>query len=212
MAISPKPTILELDFGMGNIRSLQKAFEYLGQPVRVCNQADEIKSADAILLPGDGAFGTAMKEIKSRGFYNEIKNHYEQNKPILGVCIGFQILFSGSTEFGQQKGFNFLEGEFDKIKTKFPVPHIGWSKTKILEGSRLLLDIPNDSYFYYVHSYGLKKTKVKDIDNTWITGECTYGEKFISVVEKNNLFGVQFHPEKSQEVGLKLLKNFLKIF
>ncbi len=210
MSYTIKPKILELDFGMGNIRSLQKAFEYLEQPVCICDEAKKIKEADAILLPGDGAFGMAMKEIKSRGFYHELNEHHQKNKPIFGICIGFQILFSGSTEFGEQKGLNFLPGTFSKIETKLPVPHIGWSKTKIIKKTLLTQAIPNDSYFYYVHSYALKRKREKE--NSWHVGICTYEEELVSIIEHKNLFGVQFHPEKSQKTGLNMLKNFLQVF
>ena len=194
---------------MGNIRSLQKAFEYLGQPVYICDKAEEIKKADAILLPGDGAFGMAMKEIKSRGFHHALNEHHQKKKPILGVCIGFQILFAGSTEFGEHKGLNFLPGTFVKIETTLPVPHIGWSKTQIIKKTLLTQEIPNNSYFYYVHSYALKKEKK---ENSWSVGVCTYEEEFVSIIEHKNLFGVQFHPEKSQRTGMSVLKNFLQIF
>ena len=191
---------------MGNIRSLQKAFEHLGQPVRVCDDPREIRSADAILLPGDGAYGQAMQEIRVRGFYEEIQKHHDLGKPIFGVCIGFQILFSGSDEFGEQQGLDFLPGHFSKIATELVLPHIGWSQTRLLKASLLTKEIPDNSYFYYVHSYALKKSSAESV------GSCIYGEEFTSIIEKDNLFGVQFHPEKSQKMGLTLLKNFLSIF
>ena len=203
---SKKTCILELDFGMGNIRSLQKAFEFLGQPVEVVSEPTKIQLADVILLPGDGAFGKAMEEIKFRGFYDEIMNHHAKKKPILGICIGFQILFSGSYEFGKHTGIGFFNGEFNELKTgKLPLPHIGWNQTKLLKNSPLTQGIPDMSYFYYVHSYAV------DYREEWVVGKCRYGQEFTSIIARDHLFGVQFHPEKSQKTGLKLLKNFLEI-
>ena len=191
---------------MGNIRSLQKAFEFLDQPIEVVSDPKKIKLADVILLPGDGAFGKAMEEIKSLGFYEEILNHHTKEKPILGICIGFQILFSGSYEFGEHTGMNFLDGKFTKLKTeKLPLPHIGWNQTKFLKDSHLTQGISDNSYFYYVHSYSVNSKE------EWAIGRCHYGQEFTSIIVKENLFGVQFHPEKSQKAGLKLLKNFLEI-
>ena len=198
-----KPKIIELDFGMGNIRSLQKAFEYLNQPVEVNSDYKKVKNADVILLPGDGAFGRAIKELQSLSLIDEIKDHYLKKKPILGICIGFQILFSESEEFGNTTGLSFLPGSFKKIKTELKLPHVGWSKTKIIKDSKLTKNIQDGSYFYYVHSYALAKV----IPET--TASCIYGEKFTVIIEKDHLFGVQFHPEKSQKTGLTLLQNFL---
>ena len=207
MSKSKKPLILELDFGMGNIRSLQKAFEYLGQPVEVVSEPAGIKQADALLLPGDGAFGKAMEEISSRGFYEEILDHHAKQKPVLGICIGFQILFSGSHEFGAHTGMDLFSGEFHKLETgKLPLPHIGWNQTKLLRDSPLTQGIPDLSYFYYVHSYAV------DRKEGWVVGKCYYGQEFVSIIAKDNLFGVQFHPEKSQKAGLKLLKKLLESY
>ncbi len=202
-----KKYVIELDFGMGNIRSLQKAFEFLGQPVEITSDHKKIQKADAILLPGDGAFGKAISEIKKRDIFKEIIEFHARGKPILGICIGFQILFSYSEEFGHHNGFGFLKGKVEKLNTTppLPVPHIGWSTTQFIKDSALLKDIPNNAYFYYVHSYCMKE-KIPET-----TAICNYGENFVSIIEKGNLFGVQFHPEKSQKPGLQLLKNFLNI-
>jgi len=201
-----KPKIIELDFSMGNIRSLQKAFEYLNQPVTVSDNAVDIKKADALLLPGDGAFGEAIKEIKKRKFFDPILEFHEKKKPILGICIGFQILFESSEEFGNHNGFSFIKGNLKKFKADpLTVPHIGWSKTKILRNARLTKGISNEEYFYYIHSY-----RIPDILDCTI-GSCEYGTEFTSIIEKENLFGTQFHPEKSQKWGLKLLENFIDI-
>ena len=201
-----KPKIVELNFGMGNIRSLQKAFEYWNQPVSIITDPSEIASADALLIPGDGAFAKAMEEIHSIGFYDEIINFYNKKKPILGVCIGFQILFSESTEFGIQNGLNLVEGKIQRIQSELPVPHVGWSITQNTdEKSILMAGIPNNSWFYYVHSYCLNK-QIKETKAI-----CSYGSTtFTSIIERENLFGVQFHPEKSQKMGLQLISNFIQ--
>ena len=196
--------IVELNFGMGNIRSLQKAFEYWGQPVNIITNPSDIKNADALLIPGDGAFGKAMEEIKRIGFYNEILEFHAKQKPILGICIGFQILFSESTEFGNQKGLAFIDSKIEKIQTDLPVPHIGWSATTNVGTSPLMENIPTNSWFYYVHSYCCNKI----INETKAT--CSYGStNFTAVIERENLFGAQFHPEKSQKAGLQFIKNFI---
>ncbi|MDH5718513.1 MAG: imidazole glycerol phosphate synthase subunit HisH [Spirochaetia bacterium] len=200
------PKIVELDFGMGNIRSLQKAFEHQGQPVEVIQDPEKISSADAVILPGDGAFGKAIEELKSRGFFDAVVNFYKTGKPILGICIGFQILFSESEEFGNTTGFSFLPGKITRFENKnLLVPHIGWTKTRWNKESKLTNNIPSDSFFYYVHSYRLNGTHENSV------GLTEYGGEFTSVIEKDNLFATQFHPEKSQKWGLKILDNFINI-
>ncbi len=197
------PKILELDFGMGNIRSLQKAFEYWGQPVEITDDYKKIERADALLLPGDGAFGKAMYEIKKRNFIEPIREFYLQNKPILGICIGFQILFDSSCEFGQHQGFGFMPCSLEKIKDNPTVPHIAWSETKQKQQSILFHNIPLNSYLYYVHSYAV-------YDSTpYTTSTCSYGAEFTASIEHKALFGVQFHPEKSSKTGLAIIKNFI---
>ncbi|MDH5719160.1 MAG: imidazole glycerol phosphate synthase subunit HisH [Spirochaetia bacterium] len=200
------PFIAELDFGMGNIRSVQKAFEHLGQHVTVTDKPEDIKKADAVILPGDGAFGKAIEELKSRKLYDAIIEFHESKKPILGICIGFQILFSTSEEYGSHDGFNFFNGKITKFdNSNMTVPHIGWAPVKWQSSARLCKNIPDNSYFYFVHSYRLPG----EIENT--IGASNYGDVFTAAAEKENLFAVQFHPEKSQKWGLKLLENFIDI-
>lgn len=198
---------------MGNIRSLQKAFEYLGQEVEVIQTPDKIREADAILIPGDGAFGMAMSNIRKQGFYEPVREFIESGKAALGVCIGFQILFESSPEFQtKEPGFGYFSGPVEKFpehglhNEKLTIPHMGWNKLDQPSGSRSLLlkGVPEGSYFYFVHSYRV------DGVHADATGTADYGGPFTAVVERENLFGVQFHPEKSDIPGLQVLKNFME--
>lgn len=201
--------IVELDFGMGNIRSLQKAVEHIGYEIKVSDQASDVSTADVLLLPGDGAFGKAVSELKERGLYDETEKFLYSGKPVLGICIGFQILFESSDEFGSQKGFGFLPGHIAKFPRenaageRFPVPHMGWSQI-IIEKNDPLFESITDKYFYFVHSYRLHGNH----ETTLAT--CNYTDTFTAVARKNNVYAVQFHPEKSHATGLQLLRNFMK--
>ncbi len=197
--------IIELDFGMGNIRSLQKAFEHLGYSVEVVSKYHKyLSEADVLLLPGDGSFPQAMKEIKLRGFFDLIQEFYDKGKIIFGVCIGFQILFQSSSEFVHTNGFGFVESKLIKFESnKLPVPHMGWNKT-IWNKNSILGKGLQDPFFYYVHSY-----YVPSKSTSCQTSYCEYEMPFVSSVEKDNLFGVQFHPEKSHTMGIRVIKNFL---
>ncbi|MDH4261509.1 MAG: imidazole glycerol phosphate synthase subunit HisH [Spirochaetia bacterium] len=199
------PKIVELDFGMGNIRSLQKAFEFLGKQVNVIQQPDQIKNADAVLIPGDGAFGQAMENIKKTGFYDAIIDFVNSGKPVLGICIGFQILFHLSDEFNYTgNGLSLFEGNIEKFKSKeIVIPHMGWNQVSWEKKTKFNKDVPDESYFYFVHSYRFGEI------HKYATGVTEYDGKFTSVVEKDNIYGVQFHPEKSYRMGLKLLENFI---
>lgn len=202
-----KAKILELDFGMGNIRSLQKAFEHLGARVEVSSDPQKIARADVLLIPGDGAFGKAMSEIKRLDMLDQINRFYESGKFVMGICIGFQLLFETSEEFGAHRGLSFLKGGISRFSAEqnLIIPHMGWSDTRIITPGRLLKDIPDNSYFYYVHSYRFGGV------HQYATASCNYGGDFTAVIEKDNLFATQFHPEKSHKWGLKLLSNFLEV-
>jgi len=201
------PKIVELDFGMGNIRSLQKAFEYQGADVEVIQTPEKIERADALLIPGDGAFHTAMVNLKSSGFYDAILSFISRGKPVLGVCIGFQVLFDSSDEFGAvEKGFGVFSGHISKFSQKnLIIPHMGWNKVTLLADTPLFNEIPDNSYFYFVHSYAAKGVHEHAL------AKCEYGETFTAVVQKDNVFAAQFHPEKSYLAGLQMIKNFIKL-
>lgn len=198
--------IVELDFGMGNIRSLQKAFEHCGARVDVSSDPVSIVGADALLLPGDGAFAKAMQELRQRQLLDPIKHFAASGRPLLGICIGFQLLFEKSHEFGEHAGLGLLKGEIQRFNdASLVIPHIGWARTQLNTDSRLLKGLPAETFFYYVHSYRLPGIHPAAV------GTCDYGGIFTSVIEQNNLYGVQFHPEKSQHWGLELIRNFLNL-
>lgn len=203
-----KAKIALLDFGMGNIRSLQKAFEHLGHSVRVTSRAQEVDAADVLLLPGDGAFARAMEELNTRGLIDSIYEAHRRQKIIFGVCIGFQLLFESSTEFALANGLGLLSGHINRLEknNQAPViPHMGWTTTEFSPTSRLGKGIRPHTMFYYVHSYACLGR------HSYATATTTYGQLFTSVIEHENLFAVQFHPEKSHIPGLRLLQNFLAL-
>lgn len=206
--MSKSARIILLDFGMGNIRSLQKAFEHLGQSVTVSADPKEAEAADVLLLPGDGAFARAMAELNSRNLIEPIYNAHAKKKIIFGICIGFQLLFESSTEFALANGLGFLPGHITRLEknAQAPViPHMGWTTTEFSPTSRLGKNIAPRSMFYYVHSYAFAGR------HQYATATTTYGQLFTSVIEYENLFAVQFHPEKSHTPGLMLLGNFMKL-
>lgn len=204
--MSKSANIIELDFGMGNIRSLQKAFEHLGQAVTVTADPKVAAAADVLLLPGDGAFARAMEEIRRRNLFDVIQEAYAKKKTIFGICIGFQLCFESSTEFTGAEGLKFVKGGITRLEKNAEapaIPHIGWTTTDFNTNSKLGRGIQPGSMFYYVHSYACREKHAYAAATTY------YGQTFTSVLEHENLFAVQFHPEKSHTAGLKLIQNFL---
>lgn len=195
-----------LNIGLGNIRSLQKAFEFCGANVTVTSDPSVIEKADALLIPGDGAFGRAMQGLEKLHLLQPIYQFAASGRPLLGVCIGFQLFFEGSNEFGEHNGLGLLNGTISNFDNKhLIVPHMGWSPTHLQPNQGLLRDMPNEAYFYYVHSFRLPGV------HPYATGTCDYGGVFTAIVEHKNLYAVQFHPEKSTHWGLAILRNFLKV-
>jgi len=198
-----------IDYGMGNIHSVRKALELMGAATKVTNKPEEIERAEKAVLPGVGAFDDAMAELEKQGLITAIKDFAKSKKPFLGICLGLQLLFEASDEAKRAKGLGILSGTVKKFKNLKgqKVPHMGWNNLKIKPEECLLLkDIPDNSYVYFCHSYyPIPK------DNGIITATCDYGLEFAAVVRKDNIYGAQFHPEKSQDVGLKMLKNFVEI-
>jgi len=192
-----------LDYGMGNLLSVQKAFERLGHPATVVRSGREITEADKLVLPGVGAFGQAMENLKEKKLLAPLRNAVGAGMPLLGICLGLQLLFDGSEEHGHHEGLGIFRGEVRKIPTDVKVPHIGWNQVHITQKSPLLEGIPDDAFFYFVQSY-----YVAPRDEDCVAGTTHYGVTFASVVTRAKVFGVQFHPEKSQTVGLRLLDNF----
>ena len=200
-----------IDYGMGNLRSVEKAFEKYCSDVTVSSSAKDILKADKIVLPGVGAFKVAMDELKKRGLIEPVRESIEKGKPFLGICLGLQLLFSESEEGGKIKGLDIIKGRVKRFKEKkgLKVPHMGWNNIRLKAGgSRLkVMDgVKNGSYMYFVHSYYVEP-KDKDV----ILCETDYGGNFASGVCRDNVYGFQFHPEKSQAAGLSLVENFVNL-
>ncbi|MFN3598823.1 MAG: imidazole glycerol phosphate synthase subunit HisH [Aquificaceae bacterium] len=194
--------LLVVDYGMGNLRSVSKALERVGFKVKVSSEPEEVKKAPALVLPGVGAFKDAMGNLKRLGLYKEILRHIEKGKPYLGICLGLQLLFEKSYEFGKTEGLGVLEGEVVLLPTTVKVPHIGWNQIWKRKPSWLLEGLKEGEYFYFVHSYHVVPKRQGVILTT-----TDYGIDFVSSVEYENIFAFQFHPEKSQRAGLRLLEN-----
>ena len=197
-----------VDYGMGNLRSVQKAFEKLGVAAQIVTQPDEILAAQKLVLPGVGAFRDAIHELQRQELVEPIKTHIRGDKPFLGICLGLQMLFDISYEDGEWPGLGILPGKVVRFSDHpdLKVPHMGWNQLEVVGEPRLLAGIPRDAYFYFVHSYF-----VQSQDDTVVAARTDYGQRFVSMIARNNLFATQFHPEKSQAVGLKLLGNFAEI-
>ena len=197
-----------VDYGMGNLRSVQKAFEKLGVAAVICPTAAELAGAEKIVLPGVGAFRDAIRELKSHDLAGPVIDHIAARKPFLGICLGLQLLFDVSYEEGEWEGLGVLPGKVVRFVDRpgLKIPHIGWNQLKSVGDPAILREIPDDSHFYFVHSY-----YVVPQDDSVIAARCEHGETFTGVVARDNLFATQFHPEKSQRVGLKLLQNFAEI-
>ncbi len=213
-----------IDYGMGNLRSVEKGFLKVGVDVRVTNSPDIVKKADGVVLPGVGAFKDCMRELTNLELIDAVVDAIKQGKPYLGICLGLQVLFSESEEFGRCRGLDILRGKVVKFKSgvrsqesgvnvlkqtpnsnllTLKVPHMGWNQIKIQKNNPLLDGIQDKSYFYFVHSF-----YVSPEDTSLIATVTDYGLEFTSMVWKDNIYAVQFHPEKSQAAGLRLLRNF----
>lgn len=191
-----------VDYGMGNLRSVQKAFEYLGYDAAVTDQGRTLENASHIVLPGVGAFRDAIAALKSKDLDVLIKREVAKGKPFLGICLGMQLLFDRSLEDGEYEGLGLIGGEVVRFNTDLKIPHIGWN-TLFYNKRTALFDGVDDNYFYFVHSYHAAKVAKEDIETT-----CVYGYEFVAGVNRDNVWGVQFHPEKSGDTGLKVLRNF----
>ena len=195
-----------VDYGMGNLRSVAKALEVVGFPeVSVTSSKEDILSSDAVVFPGQGAFRKAMENLKSLGLIEVLKEVILSQKPFFGICLGLQLLFERSHEHGITPGLGILPGEVRLLPTSVKLPHIGWNQVRIVKNSRLFSGIEDGEYFYFVHSY-----RVVPRDESVISSFTDYGTDFVSAIEKDNLWAVQFHPEKSQKKGLLILRNFLE--
>lgn len=204
-------SIAIIDYQMGNLRSVQKALEKVGFAAEVTGDADRIAAADKIILPGVGAFGDAIRELRSRDLVEPICEAVRAGKPFLGICLGLQMLFEVGLEGGQHEGLGLLPGQVVKFESDrfggdatFKVPHMGWNQVHVeRSGCPLMRDVPESAYFYFVHSYFAAPSNT---DCVWLS--CDYGGPFCAAVWRDNVFATQFHPEKSQRDGLQMLKNF----
>jgi glutamine amidotransferase len=199
--------IVIIDYGMGNLRNVQKGFERIGFEARLTRSKREINHASAIVLPGVGAFKDCMQNLKKFGLIEPLLQSIEKGKPYLGICLGLQILFSESEEFGSQKGLDLIRGRVMKFRPgpDHKVPHMGWNTVEIVKDAPILRGVESGDFFYFVHSYYVVPKEKERISTL-----TTYGRPFVSSIWKENLFATQFHPEKSQEKGLRILENFVR--
>ena len=195
--------IAVVNYGMGNLRSVQKAFEHVGAKAVIVDRAEDIDAADRVVLPGVGAFGDAMNNLKTEGLIAPIVRAISEGRPFLGICLGLQLMFAESEEMGQHRGLDILPGKVKRFPEGQRVPQIGWNEVRIQRETALLDGVPDRSYFYFVHSFFVASERDEDV-----VGVTDYGIDYASIAGNDRAFGVQFHPEKSQDAGLKILKNF----
>ncbi|NLM13806.1 MAG: imidazole glycerol phosphate synthase subunit HisH [Epulopiscium sp.] len=195
-------SIAIIDYGMGNLRSVQKAFEFLGYEAWVTDNKGEIRQADKVVLPGVGAFRDAIKTLKEKKLDEEIYKAVEEGKPFLGICLGMQLVFEKSYEYGEHEGLGLLKGNIVRLPNTVKVPHMGWNSLKIKKEAPLFEGLPEAPYVYFVHSYYL------ETDAPIVSATTFYGKEIQVAAQNKNIYVTQFHPEKSGDIGLKILKNF----
>lgn len=209
----PKLTVSIIDYQISNLFSVKHACEFIGLEVNITSNPQDIVNSDAIILPGVGAFGDAMKNLKKLNLIDPILKHIEQKKPFMGICLGLQLLFESSEEFGIHKGLGIIKGKVNKFPDKnkakqtVKIPHMGWNRISFQKEHPYLKGIKNNEFMYFVHSYIVLPDDKKVI----LTKTDYDGLEFTSAVSQNNVFAVQFHPEKSGPEGLKIYRNFAKI-
>lgn len=211
-----------IDYGAGNLRSVQNAFDYLGAKTQIVRKAENLTKFDRVLLPGVGAFGEAMSKIRTLNLDVALREFIASGKPFLGICLGMQLLFEKSYEFGETAGLGVINGEVVKFDTskftdtnlspqnstfepKIKIPHVGWNGLKFAKEIKINANLNDEIYLYFVHSYHVL------CDDSVVLGRTNYGYEFVSAVAKDNVFGFQAHPEKSHENGLKIIKNFMEL-
>ncbi len=202
-----------IDSGIANLRSVEKSFQRLGAAAKIIEGPERLAEAAGIVLPGVGAFADGIAKLTSQGFVEPLRREIERGKPVLGICLGLHFLFSESEEFGQHRGLDLLHGFVRRFPAdlsppaapgvRLKVPHMGWNRVRLTRPAPILAGLPDAPYFYFVHSY-----YVEPADPAVTAGTTEYGIPFTSVIWRENLFATQFHPEKSQAMGLKLLANF----
>jgi glutamine amidotransferase len=199
-----------IDYGMGNLRSVQKAFERVGEHAQISSDPHEIAQADRLVLPGVGAFRDAIHALRQADLTEVIRDHIAADRPFLGICLGLQLLLSVSLEDGEHEGLGIIPGKVQRfdLPSEYKIPHMGWNQLEYPTHSKhgLLSNLGAEPWFYFVHSY-----HVVPEDASWVAATTDYFQPFVSVVAKNNVMATQFHPEKSQASGMQLLKNFLSV-
>jgi len=198
-----------IDYGMGNLRSVQKGFERVGAAAEVTRDAERIEAAAGVVLPGVGAFGACMDNLRSFGLLEPVRRVIERGTPFLGICLGMQLLFEESEEFGPVRGLGVFKGRcvrFQQRDAEMRIPHMGWNQIRKRQPAAALDGVPDDAYVYFVHSY-----HVVPEDPAVIATTTDYGAPFVSAIARDNVFACQFHPEKSQKVGLRILENFGRV-
>ena len=194
-----------IDYGMGNLRSVSNALDYIGIDAEIITEAASVAQYDRVILPGVGAFALAMKNLREKGFEPAILSHVLSGKPFLGICLGMQLLASRGVESGETQGLNLIGGDVIAmdLPREFPIPHVGWNSVELQRPHPIFEGIKKNIDYYFVHSYHFANATDQDV-----LGITDYGSPFVSVVARDNVVGVQFHPEKSQQGGLALLENF----
>jgi len=195
-----------IDYGAGNLFSVRKAIEYFDVDVAISDNYEDILNAEGLVLPGVGAFGWGMKLLEEKRLCEPIREAVDKGVPLLGVCLGLQLLFEESEESPEVSGLGLIRGRVKRLPNDLPLPHIGWNQVKIIKETRIFKGISQNSFFYFVHSYYGEPS-----DRDSVCGITEYGIEFPSVICKENIFAVQFHPEKSSSEGLKIYKNFLEV-
>lgn len=192
-----------IDYGVGNLRSVYMAWRRLGLEAQITAEAGKVRNAEALVLPGVGAFGDAVESIRSLGLEDAILTAIGEGRPFLGICLGLQLLFEVSEEMGEHRGLGILPGRVRRFPRELVVPHMGWNQIHQMADIPLWRGIPDASYAYFVHSY-----YVDPGDESVVAATTDYGIHYASVIARGNLYGIQFHPEKSQDVGQRILRNF----
>lgn len=191
-----------IDYGLGNLESVFQAFENLGIETKISNDPKEISNASSLILPGVGAFRDAITALKETNLIPLIKNHIKSGKFLMGICLGMQLLYEKSYENGEYEGLGLIEGSIEKLNKSLKIPHMGWNSLKFKKDDEILKYINEDAYVYFVHSYYANSS------NEELIAYSNYGQVVPGIVRKNNIYGIQFHPEKSSDVGLNILKAY----
>lgn len=201
-------TITVIDYGIGNLRSVTKALEFLGCQVTLTSDPNEVMRANKLVLPGVGAFGAGMRNLTQLGLVDAIRDAVKRGTPLLGICLGLQLLFDGSEEMGRHEGLKLVRGKVVRFPetNNIRIPHMGWNALKIHKPEPLFKGVPDGAMVYFVHSYFPVPN-----DNSVIAATTEHGVEFVSAIAIDNIFGTQFHPEKSSKVGLQILRNFVAL-